>query len=221
MAKLLVIAPHMDDEAISCGGILQWNSLLAGKSNTRVLTVFGRTYTCNEDPATDQMMQDRQTQHYADALAILGASSAGSLYMREGEPQESGYYRLLKRIEKVLAEEDPDMVVIPSASDLNQDHRHLNHVCKIALRPANLRHVKVILEAHALDGQLERPNYFVRMSADMLKGKQEAIACYTDEVRVAPHPRCPHNVEAQARVVGSLCGNEFAEGYTVHLHKSF
>jgi LmbE family N-acetylglucosaminyl deacetylase len=135
--------------------------------------------------------------------------------MEEGEPQKTGYYALLEPIEAVLEEFHPTEVVLPSSYDLNQDHKHLAAVCKIALRPANLGNVRRVLEAIAHD-QDEGPgyaNYAVELDDRDLETVFKAWSCYEDEQRDPPHVRSMINMEARYRFYGAMFGYNFAEPY--------
>jgi LmbE family N-acetylglucosaminyl deacetylase len=206
----LVIAAHMDDEAISCGGLLAKRVAAGGKVG--VLAVYGRVYDYGRHDGTDEEEVD-----FFAAKKVLGYRHHWLGELREGEPHTVGFYKVLELVEGALASFKPDEVVIPSASDLNQDHRHLNHVCQIALRAINLRSVTRVLEFAALDGRVRASTYYVALKRSELDVKVNAINCYRRERRGLPSPRAPENVEAQARVLGAASGTEFAEAYVLHL----
>jgi len=208
--RTLIIAPHIDDESISCGGLIVRRVSEAGK--VWVLVVHGRHYG-NLDPNAQDASDGRELEDFRAAADQLGVDGRPVLLLEEGEPQHHGFYRLLSHVEHFLKTFQPNEVVIPSADDLNQDHRHLNHVAKIAMRPIALGDVKRVLEFVALDGTARRPNYFVALTRSELNLKLSAINCYRRERRGLPSPRAPENVEAQARVWGAACGAEFAEAY--------
>lgn len=211
--KTLIIAPHLDDEAISCAGLIQ--KRVAAGGSVHVLAVHGRYY--GRKTAAQQRTSDyEEANDFRESCAMLGCSG-NTLLVTEGEPAINGFYDLLEPIEKALKYVDPDEVVIPSASDLNQDHRHLNHVCQIALRAINLRSVTRVLEFAALDGRVRASTYYVALKRSELDVKLNAINCYRRERRGLPSPRAPENVEAQARVWGAASGTEFAEAYVLHL----
>jgi LmbE family N-acetylglucosaminyl deacetylase len=214
--KTLIIAPHFDDESISCAGLIQKRTGEGGK--VHVMAMHGRRY--GEMTKPQQMQSDEEEM---DDLRRVSRQwldfSFDAYFLPEGEPQTVGFYALLERIEEVLGHWQPYEVVIPGADDLNQDHRHLNHVCQIALRPINLGRVKRVLEFHALDGRTGRANYFVALTEEHLRVKVSAINCYRRERRELPSPRAPENVQAQARIWGAMAGVEFAEGYTLLLEK--
>lgn len=209
--RTLVIVAHMDDEAISCGGLL----LNRRPGTCRVVTVFGRKYNYGEG----YQHEAEQYKAFAQSIALLGHDSYRYLNFEEGEPQKTGYYAMLKEIENELAMFEPHEVVIPSPTDLNQDHRFLHEICKIALRPANLRRVRTILCWHGVDGGLPEFNYAVPLTPDNEMIKQAAIDCYELESRKSPHPRSPENMHALHRCVGSAMAVESAEPYTLLLQK--
>jgi LmbE family N-acetylglucosaminyl deacetylase len=210
--KTLIIAPHQDDEAISCGGLIQ--ARLAAGWGVSVLSVFSRTYDYGDDPDDSEEQKD-----FIQSCRTLGVENQFAINLREGEPGIVGYYEILRHVEEALRAFGPDEVVIPSAGDLNQDHRHLNHAMQIALRPANLGDVHRVLEFVALDGQIRHPNYFVPLTDAQVQVKLRAVAAYRRESRVEPSPRAPINMLAMMHVWGAACGERYAEGYQLRMSK--
>lgn len=213
--KTLIIAPHWDDEAISCGGLIQQRTHQGHEVG--VLYVHERNYEYRGPTEEESAEELRDMQA---AKRELGYQHVFSCEFPEGEPQKVGFYRLLQRIEELLKVYEPDEVVIPGASDLNQDHRHLNHVMKIALRPINLGKVFRVLEFCALDGIVHSPNFFVAMDALQLSTKIRAVAAYRKESRTRG-PRAPHVIGAQAQVWGAMIGVEYAEGFNLILERRY
>jgi LmbE family N-acetylglucosaminyl deacetylase len=226
--QTLIVAAHPDDEALSCGGLIQ-NRLQNPEGLVTVLVVHGRAYPeYDPDSIISVALARRQKENFSESLAVLAKDSKNGpiistyLGLAEGEPYQHGHYMLLSHIEGTLALGGGfyDEVVIPSPSDLNQDHEHLSRICKIALRPANLRCVKRVLIAHAHDGGTPTgANWFELMTEDQLEVKQKAVATYVDEIRAHPHPRSPENIRAHAMQCGSVIGEALAEPYTLWLQK--
>jgi LmbE family N-acetylglucosaminyl deacetylase len=220
--KTLVIVAHPDDEALSCGGLIQ--NRVTRHDDVFVLCVFKRFYPTLSGEA--QMAQDEIDQSaFHMSLETLGhennAHLEGSMLgYPEGEPHSLSYYSLLLPIEKRIRAFRPDEVVIPSPDDLNQDHRFLHEICKIALRSGNMGGVFRILMWHAHDGGTPPgANWFETMTDDQLLLKQGAVERYPSEMRPLPHPRSPSNIEAHARVCGSMVAEEFAEPFTLYKGK--
>jgi LmbE family N-acetylglucosaminyl deacetylase len=212
--KTLVIVAHMDDEAISCGGLILNRAKEFG-SDVGVIALFGRKYNYGKG---DQY-EAEQADQFARSCRLLGARSHYCYKFEEGEPQKIGYYNLLERLEGEFSMHQPEEVVVPSERDLNQDHRWLSDVCRIALRPANLDRTKRILAWHGVDGTVQSANWFESLSEEDLELKLKAVDGYTREKRSKPHPRCPENIVAMHRVVGSKCGWTYAEPYTLIMQR--
>lgn len=212
-----MIAAHLDDEVLSTGGLIRKRVCVGGPEAVRVLAMCGRKY----GQGLDAEMWKRQMAHATEAQKILGYDELTMYQMEEGEPTKVGYYAMLEKIELALTQFKPDEVVIPGAGDLNQDHRFLNEVCRIALRPANRQvgtqegPIRRIIESIAhdrLDGAASA-HWGVVMTDRMVATVQSAMACYEDEVRQPPHPRSPVNIEARYRFYGSHFGFDFVEPY--------
>ena len=208
----LIIAPHMDDEAISCGGLIR-RRLFQGME-VAVATIYGRVYDYGREDGSNVERKD-----FMAARKVLGYDKFWNFDLREGEPHTVGYYKALEHVEFLLREFQPEEVVIPAADDLNQDHRVLNHVCRIALRPINMGDVFRVLELFAVDGSLRQPTFYCPLSDVQLNAKLDAVAAYTRESRTLG-PRAPDNLWAQAKVWGAACGQKYAEAYRVALELS-
>ncbi len=206
--RTLIIAPHADDESISCGGLIQHR--ISFGHEVYVLVVHGRVYDYGqEDVLQTQQAEEQDLYKARDILRYTGLTT---LNWKEGEPTQVGYYALLKDIEKVLSDYKPTEVIIPGHAHLNQDHRFLADVLGIALRPVNLGNVLRVLEFMPLDGTVQIPNYFVGISQHQMEMKLEAIAAYRREARKSG-PRAEQNVMAQAMVWGAMSGTGLAEAY--------
>jgi LmbE family N-acetylglucosaminyl deacetylase len=212
--KTLCLLAHPDDEVLGCGGLIMTRR--EAEDAVRVITVFGRTYGYG----TGDQHAMEQELHYRQALWFLGVSLSKYYALEEGEPLSLKYYPTLRILEHELAEYQPDEVVVHSASDLNQDHRWLAECCRIALRPANLGRVTRILAMPGIDGGVPSGvNFVVPMTQAQVDRKIEAMAFYTRESRALPHPRAPENLVAYHRMVGSLCGEMFAEPFILLMQK--
>lgn len=222
MKGTIIVACHPDDEALSTGGLII-NRLQNPEGMVNLLVVFGRHYpdikTAEEGFAAAQRQREalkRSVEVLERENKTLNPIRVRYLEKQEGEPTQHSYYDLLRVVEDTICTFGHDEVVIPSDSDLNQDHRFINDICKIALRPSNLGSVKRILMAHAHDGGTPATmNWAEPMTVETLSRKIEAIEEYKDEVKPFPHARSRVNIEAHAQLCGSKFGIGYAEPYTL------
>lgn len=211
--KTLVIAPHMDDEALSCGALIC--SRIADGDHVSVLVMSGRVYDYGKVGVNESFGEQSECCYNATSVMGVEGCNVFMVNMDEGEPAKVGYYKALYNVESALKEIDPDEVIVPSFNDLNQDHRHYADVCRIALRAGNLGNVKRVLAMRAFDSVLAEPSYYLAFGEEILRQKVRAIECYHTEAREVPHPRALKNIEAYHRVMGAKAGSEFAEPYDV------
>jgi LmbE family N-acetylglucosaminyl deacetylase len=206
MTTLLILG-HQDDEALSCGGLIQVRK--AQGQEVHLITVFGRRYDYGQG---DQHWEEQQ-EHWRTACECLKIDNLWFLGLPDGEPNQQSYHRVLRQIEQRLQSIAPTEVVIPDDQDRHQDHRWLHEVCKIALRPWAIPTVKRVLCAQSPDGQPKISNYYVPLPPEVLLLKARAICCYEREGREYPHPRSSPMMKAWHNMAGAACGMPLAEPY--------
>jgi LmbE family N-acetylglucosaminyl deacetylase len=207
--RTLVVVPHLDDEALSCGALIR--ERMTREHKVTVIAVYGRKYDGKQTVANDIAEVDCAMRARAK---LLNYSDFGFLGWEEGCPDRRRMTEELRELESLVVGWDPNEVVIPGSSDLNQDHRYLNELMRIVLRPGNRANVTRILEFIAHD-QLHCPeaNYAVSLDYDRAAWVQDAISQYDREARTGKHPRSPENIEARWRYFGAQFGLDYAEPY--------
>jgi LmbE family N-acetylglucosaminyl deacetylase len=217
MMKTLVIVAHQDDEALSSGCLIL--DRVRRGNQVMVVSVYGRVYDYGKITVEKSFEQEHPC--FLNAKRALGYQDHLCLNLQEGEPAQVGYYTVLRGLETTLKVFNPDEVIIPSNHDLNQDHRFLHDICRIALRPVALPpKAFMILAAQAFDRSHVQPNWFLAHSNKDMDSKLAAIACYEKEARVYPHPRSPLKIRAQHEVWGGQCHAGLAEAYELILHRA-
>ena len=117
--RVLVLAPHMDDEVIGCGGIMKQYAQVGACVSCVYMTdgAFGLT-GCQRD----EMVETRRRETQA-AAALLGMER---LYFLD---QSDGCLRshdaLEQRLAGILSTERPDAVFAPYPFDVHPDHKHV------------------------------------------------------------------------------------------------
>ncbi len=133
MIKKLVISPHIDDEILGCGGILDKNTfvLYCGFDESHIKSDWVR-----ERPKADKRLSELK------AVQNLLGFDYEILY------NKVNYYinqDLISSFEKFINDLKPDSVYVPNPS-YNQDHKTVYDAAMVALRPHDLNHfVKKVL----------------------------------------------------------------------------
>ena len=219
MGKLMIVAPHPDDEAVASGGLIafatsrNWEvyALAMSAGNCRQLAT-GHT----ESAIRIQEFEAAQRRHgFAGKIAFIG----DAFMKMDAKPIKE----LVDLIEDEIERFRPDIIVVPPRSSYDQDHRTIATACVTALRPRprGLRHfVDVVLEADEpywwrVDTERPTPNVFIPLSADLLEAKLELVRCYETQDRSDPFGRSTDNLKRYAGIYGAEIGEEFAEAYRI------
>src|SRR5262249_40000132 len=124
--RLLVLAPHPDDEVIGCGGLVA----LHLRDGRRVRVVVATDGGEAGEPA------ERQRESKA-ALASLGSAQIEFLNFPDRHLAESGSFAAALR--DILVDFRPDLIAAPSAIEIHPDHLALTRaLCEVIARDAAL-----------------------------------------------------------------------------------
>lgn len=209
--KVLVIAPHPDDEVLGCGGtIVKHNK----RGDEVYLCIVTKAYT----PDWSEEFLKNRTKEIEKANKILGIKETYFLDYPTVKLDTFSQKELNESLSKVVNKVNPDILYIPHKGDLNKDHRLVFESSLVAMRPANHK-VKRILSYETLSetewGQSIEPftpNVYIDIS-DTIKTKIEAMKAYESELKQYPHPRSLEIIEALAKKRGSEVGVKFAEAF--------
>ena len=198
MADLVVIAPHMDDETLGCGGLLA--------RATDPFVIFG--------------VESRDEGIEIDAVAAELGFRFVVLHGPEYEARMLSLDRraLVGRVEKILAAESPDTVCIPSPS-YHQDHVVMFESGLAATRPLSRSGyvARTVLSyeypgsAWSYDGREAELNYYVDISS-VMERKLAAVRRYNGS-QTGRQIIDPAVVTSWARLRGAFAGLRYAEAF--------
>lgn len=196
--RLLILAPHPDDESLATGGLIQ----RAVKAGAKVRVLFATDGDNNPWPQrfverklqisyTDRARWGRRRRKEAiAALELLGLPRGSARFL--GLPDQ-GITSLLMRAEEgvlftlwaELAEWEPTIFVMPSATDAHPDHSALFVLVHLALmrleRPPRL--LRFII--HAPRRQSERGKVTLRLTESEVERKRTAILAHESQMALS------------------------------------
>jgi len=138
LGATVVIAPHPDDEALGCGGLL---ALLhqAGQPTAAVLVSDGtRSHPASVKFPAPARRTVREAE-FCHALALLGADAAAPLLLGlpdgrvPGQPGEPGFAEAVGQLVDFLQRQRADTVLVPWRRDPHPDHRATSRLVAAAL----------------------------------------------------------------------------------------
>lgn len=137
MKKILVIAPHPDDELLGAGGMIIRNIKEGNEVYVCVVTI-------GTAPLFDPDMGKKNNQDAVDCHKAIGITKSYFLdlpsTMLEGIPR----HELNGKILDVVREVQPEEVFIPHYGDMQKDHQMVADAAMVAVRPKYFPQVKSI-----------------------------------------------------------------------------
>ena len=221
MKKTLVIAAHPDDEILGCGGTMAKMSQAGHEVH---IVILGEGITSRHeardvnDSAIDQLHQCSQR-----AGELVGATSVRNLSLPDNRFDSLPTLEVVKVIESLIDEYQPETVFTQHGGDLNIDHAVTFRATLTATRPMQGCPVKTVYAYEVASstewafGQFS-PRFTPHMFVDIeetLDAKIAAMESYESEARVFPHPRSPEALRAIATRWGSQVGLAAAEVFSV------
>lgn len=225
--KRLIIAPHVDDDVLGCGGILDETCVVfyCGVDDMHVVSREERL-------AEAVSVAQRTTHHFwwPDPQSEYGIDERRPLRIMYGISADRPYASyacvrvvnsfalemLIRDIEAVISSELPDEVYIPERSSYNQDHRAVYDAAMVALRPHDtLPFVKRVLayeQPHVAlwpIAQTSWANYYREIDVEEKITRYELMAS-----QVRDH-RSVETVAALAKLRGAAARVDWAEAFRV------
>jgi LmbE family N-acetylglucosaminyl deacetylase len=210
--RVLVIAPHADDEVIGAGGTIAKH---VAHDDEVYLCVVTQPYS---PPWSEQQLAAvrPQVREVQQVLRLRDVFFCGFPTVKLNTVPQ---IELASALQKIVDEVRPEVIYTTSPSDINEDHRIVYDRTLVAARPlpgSLLRRLLAYETAGTARFGLPAgcapfvPNVFVDVAA-FLDKKLEAMACYRTQMRDWPHPRSLQALRLQAEERGVSVGLPAAE----------
>ena len=212
--KVLVIAPHPDDEVLGCGGVMARH--VAKGDDVFVLLA---TRGAPEFYSDEQVESTRREM--LDAHRTLGVTETRFLEFPAPKLDTVAGCTIADAVGKVIADIRPQTVYLPFPGDIHKDHQVVHEAAMVACRPVYDHRPETILCYETLSetewaspiGNMGfMPTYFVDIDRFLAK-KLEAMQCFASQLRDFPNPRSLGAIEHLARFRGASVNLAAAEAF--------
>lgn len=222
--KYLFVVAHPDDEVLGAGGMI-YNLRQKGQK-------IKICFMCSDAEArkTNQNIKSIRGQAIS-SLKILGLSDNDIVFgtFPNIKMNTVPHLDIVKFIELVLKEFEPNIVITHYPDDINSDHKITGECCDEAIRYfqrnnsslsiKKYMYMEVLSSTDWIIGKSFTPNFFYGIGQDGLEKKIEALKEYDSALRDYPHSRSKENIQALATIRGCQCGQEHSEGFIVAFEK--
>ena len=213
---VLVVVAHPDDEVLGAGGTIQHHVAQGHKVHVVIVADNARTIG-------GAVRLPEATHEAAEILGITGFRFLNLRGMTLDTMREIELTQILApAIEDAASRGEPFVAVYSHHDgDLNSDHRAVARAVRILFRPnpgawpstRRLLAVEIPSSTEFGSRPFFHPSVFVPMGEVALNAKLAAMACYSAEVREAPHPRSLTVLRARATTWGAAAGVRYAEPF--------
>lgn len=205
--KILVIAPHNDDEVLGVGGTIAKYA----KAGHEVVVC---EVTSGDPKLWEMIMFEASKAHKK-----LGVARFECLHLPVVGLKDTLMKEINSKFERLVCDVKPEIAFIPHKGDMHRDHQETSAAAMVALRPYSNPQLKAIYAYETLsETEWNIPsteNVFIPDTwndiTDFINIKKDAMRCYKSQLSEFPNPRSIEAIDALARLRGSAIGFRYAE----------
>ena len=201
--KILVLAPHTDDGELGCGGSI------AKFCDEGREVYYAAFCLCSKSLPADLPAKTLESE-CKKATVLLGISSSNLiLFNYEVRELPASRQKILEELLQLNKQINPDMIFLPAASDIHQDHQVIYQEGMRAFK-------NVTFAGYELPWNNYRfhTNFFIKLNETELKKKIESLRSYQSQA----HRNYMQEdfIRSLAKVRGVQCNSEYAEAFEIY-----
>jgi N-acetylglucosamine malate deacetylase 1 len=200
--KILVLAPHTDDGELGCGGTI------AKFRNENVEVHYAAFSVCKKS-LPPEFTEDTLEKECKRAIQKLGMHT-GKLMLYDFEVREFWQKRqeILEELVSLKKYILPDLVFVPSITDIHQDHRVVHEEAVRAFKHSTILGYELPWNQTDFSAKA-----FIKISEKELNQKIEALNEYRSQANRSYMDK--DFIRSLAKVRGVQCNSEYAEAFEV------
>lgn len=212
--KILIIAPHPDDEILGVGATIA--KYIANNNEVYVCIATRGTLPLFDENSVKIVKSEAVRAHRS-----LGVKETFFLDFPSVMLEQVPRYQINDEIVKVIQDIKPDVAYIPHFGDMQKDHQIIAEAAMVAVRPKYEHRIKEVYAYETLSetewnnphsSNAFMPNVYNDVS-NYLDKKIEAMKCYESQLSNFPNPRSLEAIEALAKYRGSTFNVKAAEAF--------
>lgn len=218
MNKVIVVAPHADDEILGCGATMAKHVY----HGDEVIVIIATNAFIGAPELFTEIGIKSVREEALNAHNIIGVKE--TIFLDFPAPALNAFpeYKISIELSKLFQKFNPTHLYLPHPGDIHQDHKAIYRSSLVAARPQNNLKIANIFcyetlsetEWTPLHEKPFIPNYFVNVT-EVYEKKNLAMLCFQSQIKEFPHSRSLQALEALAKLRGSTVGFERAESFIV------
>ncbi|MGB0716779.1 MAG: PIG-L deacetylase family protein [Phycisphaerae bacterium] len=214
MARILVVAPHPDDEVLGVGGTML-RHISEGDEVHIVICTRGEEHRFGAEQV--QRVQNEARKAHQQ----LGATSSNVLDLPAARLDTVPGADINQALSAVVNDVAPDWVYAPHPGDVHRDHQLVFQAVMVCTRPVGQQYPKRLLTYETVSETdwyappatpPFMPQVFVDISAH-IEAKLELCSVYESQIRPSPDQRSLESLRALAVTRGNAMNMPYAEAF--------
>ena len=214
MSKILVVAPHPDDETLGCGGSLFKHKKLGDKIYWLIITGITTENGWAKDKVKkreDEIIRVKDKYQFDNVFNLkLPSTKIDTLPISQ----------IVKEITNVYKDVKPNIIYSPFINDIHTDHQIIAKALQSTFKWFRYPHITKVLmyettsETEFNFSNIEKfsPNVFNDIS-EYLDEKIKTMKIYEGEIEEHPFPRSEKTIRSLSAFRGSQSGYIAAEAF--------
>ena len=215
--RILVIAPHADDELIGMGGsLLKWKS-----EGAKIHIVLVACSDVKMVHTGSVVSGDTRASEFKEVCEQISNTTPKILDFKDSFLDTYPISEIVTKLDKIIVEFRPTVVVYPEPS-YHQDHQVVNRACTASLRPTKVFRPDLIMayeiptSTWAGSGTPFTPNLFIDITEHMEEKISLFEELYKSQFTVAERQKLASNgIVDHASYRGMECGHKYAEAFRI------
>jgi len=215
MSKILVVAPHPDDETLGCGGTLLRHQNEGDEIHWLIMSMV------TEELGFDHERIESRKKEIKVVADKYQFSSVHQAEFMTATLDMIAKNSLITEVSATILRVLPDTVYVPYRNDVHSDHQVVFDAvaaCTKSFRYPSVKRVRVYETLSETEFGLRpddvgfKPNLWIDIS-NYLDQKIEIMQLYKGEIAEHPFPRSEKNIRALATLRGATVGVDAAESF--------
>ena len=220
MSKILVIAPHADDEVLGCGATM---AKACAKGNEVFVLICTNASVGAPELFSAELIKQIRTEA-VNAHRLIGVKETIFLEFPAPALDQFPRYKMSNEISAIIKKIGADTVYIPHRDDCHKDHTIIHECAMVACRPLANCSVKHVYAYETLSetewGEPVAADFFVPVkyntfTNEEFQKKLDAMSCFKSQLYPFPASRSLVAIEALAKYRGCTVSAERAEAFEV------
>jgi len=220
MSKILVVAPHPDDETLGCGGSLFRHKFEKDEIYWLIISAIKVEDGWSKGLVTKRENEIKEVCKKYEFLDLF------NLQLPTTKLDSIPLNKIIKKIGDVFNQIEPELIYMPYLYDVHSDHQIISKALQSTLKWFRYSYVKKVLmyetpsetEFNFADKHSFKPNVFIDIS-DFIDEKIKVMKIYKDEMGEFPFPRSEKTMRSLASFRGSQSGYQAAEAFELVLER--